>query len=1020
MSLPLSELELRFGSVDQRTGDKFLSGQLDQAINVIQQEDGVWEKRNGYERMNRTANSGGSITSGLHLSRASGKLVHVDNTRVMIRDDVAGNWHREANRTPAFMTYDPVMQRSAFSPNVTVDANGNRWYFASSNTYVAAGLSSGLREYFPTYRVVDSAGQEVVAETQFNAIAAAGGRAVVIGTNVWYFFIASDGTQIRVAKFNALSPTASPTVSVYYSVFDSSGLIRNLDVILTSGGAALVAAWGTKLNGASNAAVVASYLNTATSLPTSNMHLVLPSSFAARSAGGLVRNGNSLHPNYRLVVATNGVGNDTVEMVNIAAASISHLATIVSGLGTLSIYDQICAMYDPTQAGTIMLHGYMPTDATPRPYDGRVELYVRTDGGSISAGGLILARHAWVAGQMFMHSGKAYAVLGVDDVYSHPRDAALSSQRFYMVFDYWEQRPIARCMYEEGGGQVGHGVFGATQGGSYVSETLLSGSTAKLLVNACRDGLNDYYAAELSIDMNPALGHPIPVGDDCYIPGGMPIMVTGDGACDPAPWLFPPYITTTLVNDGLDGRYTGTVTSCASYVIVLPDGREIESQPSEFKTDTAATQFVRMTVPTINMETDSPFYKVYLISRLFVRAQCTLPNGTTIFQQRQIPNANNASTVTIDLRDPQVGKTLYTEGGVIENAPCPPFKFGCVWNDRLFVSGAAERGMVYCTKPIRQGQRQAPAFYDDGKFSCGPVDVLALAPVDQNLMAIFCSDGIRYITGRGMDEVGAGEPFAPVKLAIEDTVSATAGSRSVISTPFGVMYASRGDGGIYLLDFSLNRIFIGRGVYEHRAATVVDAEHNPVTQRVMFELSNGKTMVFSYAFKPPVAQDPADQYGIWSVFEYGSAFTPVGSTIVGNKHCVLDNTGFVWREVDGQAFDLTSSFFGMKMRLPLNLSGVAGYNRLVAGTFIGTWLGQHRVQITITTDGTASTPKVADLTSSTHTWDFKPVRTKAQQHTLLIEELQYLSNLNRGFKWEGLGLEVQKLRGHKRPARRIT
>jgi hypothetical protein len=54
MPIPETTVDIRFGASDQRRYGKFLlPGQLDLAINVVQVEGGLYEKRDGYLALDR-------------------------------------------------------------------------------------------------------------------------------------------------------------------------------------------------------------------------------------------------------------------------------------------------------------------------------------------------------------------------------------------------------------------------------------------------------------------------------------------------------------------------------------------------------------------------------------------------------------------------------------------------------------------------------------------------------------------------------------------------------------------------------------------------------------------------------------------------------------------------------------------------------------------------------------------------------------------------------------------------------
>jgi hypothetical protein len=140
----------------------------------------------------------------------------------------------------------------------------------------------------------------------------------------------------------------------------------------------------------------------------------------------------------------------------------------------------------------------------------------------------------------------------------------------------------------------------------------------------------------------------------------------------------------------------------------------------------------------------------------------------------------------------------------------------------------------------------------------------------------------------------------------------------------------------------------------------------------------------------------------------------------GGDHYVLASDGRVWFQVDGQAFDGTDTFIPMRVRLPLSFQGIVAYLRCLRGVLLSQWVGPHVLQLTIEADGATEAKDPKTLDTSTVRLDFRPNRSKASHFVLTLEEQQHGTELNKGFRLEGLGFEVQRQPGLARGQGRVS
>lgn len=986
MTIAARDLEVTFKALDERKGDHLVTpGVPDYVFNMTQNEEGVFEKRDGFSKLGRAADFN-FITDAKALMNVGGKLGLATSDSLYTYDTSLVQWTWRDWRRSAFPSYETAMPNHGYMPTMLQDSFGKRWYFSGCTEISAV---TGTISRHPTVRVVDSSGVEKLAAMEFDTVALQNAMVPIeLAGIIWCFYNANG--VIKVAKFNTSTPT-TPTITTYYTPPGGAPVIANCDACLL-GSSICLQVYGSDLN-AANDGIWTSLLNTATGLPAAAPAPVYTGGSNC-SAGCLAKN-NATSLGHGAVVRGAGLEYFTVSTTLTVSRSTLDAAppagTIYRIAGALVGSDTV--WFTSTTV-----------DVTLAPQDSFVTRYMRTSGGSITISAFVLG--SWLAANPVVIGGRAYVVVGNEDIaQSTTTNPFLADQRSYTLYDVTLSLPIARALYEDGGGDIyNRANFTQTIAGGY-SYAFADGNSVVCALNACTDGLSTYSTVRVAFDTAPTdLGPAIPVDDLAYLPGGYPMMLGSWGQLDLAPQFYPDELTLSAVAGG-PGTYTGTFGVVATYVFVLPDGREIESQPSEFQSKTCAAEFIRVQCRTLKQLSGS-----LANFRVYIRFYATTDAGSVLYQQRQVKNDPTTDFVTCDLRGLGVGKILYTEGRVIENTAAPPFRFGCVWGDRVFVSGTPVRGEVWCTKKFVKGK--LPQWMDDGKFllrsSCR-----AMCPVDQYRLAFFTDSGISVIAGRGPSVLG-GDQYEPEYLNEEQTC---ANPNSVVNCPLGAVFQGR-DGGIYLLDTSLKVRFIGRGIDNYKTLTVTSAVHLPKLQQVRLHTGT-YTFVWDYGRKASSPVTEADLMGQWYIWSSLEAWTsPPAAIEKDGKHYFVATDGFVWSQVADQAFDGTSSFIGQKMRLPLNFTGISGFMRVLRGVFLGTWVGNHVARVTYEYDGSSTTMADKDLLAS-GAWDFRPVRAKCANFGLVLEERQYLTSLNKGFKVEGFGFEVQKMPGLKRALTRL-
>lgn len=380
------------------------------------------------------------------------------------------------------------------------------------------------------------------------------------------------------------------------------------------------------------------------------------------------------------------------------------------------------------------------------------------------------------------------------------------------------------------------------------------------------------------------------------------------------------------------------------------------------------------------------------------------------------------------------GTPLYIEGGEVA-AVCPEGgQIAVVAGDRLWISDLYRRERVQYSKrltPATGTQDQiAPEFNElFGYVIPSGRPVTGIGDLD-GTVAVFTDQEIYAISGGGPDDAGNGNDFSGLVPVASDTGCLT--PRSVVSTPFGVMF--RAEAGIYLLDRTLQLSFVGSAVertlaqYPHITSAVLVAGYK--RQEVRFTCSTGPTgfgviLVWSYETK---------QWSVWDVTTAGEGGdrprTPfAGACVHHGVYHVVDYIGRVYREDPATWYDDGDKWvtYGGSTA-HLQAAGQSGWQRTRSATLLQESLDPHNLTIEVYSD-------FEEAPSQEHTWesadlaDF-PGAPKRQQPRIGIRRQKSQAQrvrwydseapdsvTGRSFQMQGLTLELGIKRGTVKVAR---
>ncbi len=1005
------DVQITFGPVDQRKTDKqLIAGKLTEAENVYQDKDGAYVKRDGLLLYARDFTEG-SFSTGRSVGAVGSNVVFNTASTVELREVASGKDKLLGKYIPTTASWQdavvPATERDGNASHV-IDSNGLVWVFARYYNTPFGGFCYG-------YRVFErDTGREILSHRPVTTTLGnqGGGKPVLIGSTIYFvmWHLLGSAPIITCAKFNVVTPTVAPTMSTIATIV---GAARQVDVMpLTTGEIMVGLIKDTQVSfllitaaGAFKAAPgIVNFSGTFTKF-------YAPASFAKNSnaSGGTV---------YFHCLASNTAATDaSIVELAVSPSTLVATSTLIAGpsttyyqgssaaggvgFGTMVSYVQAAG---GTRAGLLLL-----PNASFGPAS-RLEFFFTTPSTFPLSEGL------WPVSEPFEVSiGGAlhwFVFMQYETSDSYAANASESLEASWYLYNITADQIVSRIKWGTAG-MVG----GATAAGSgFIAPVTVSGTTASVSLVRHDDSpqgtVNSRWFGGVDIvtvDCNPVLGPPVSIDGDLVFPGAYPMRVDRDGQLmDLVPSLYPETLSLSSVAGGTLPAGTYTVSAC--YAIRLPGGRVMRSAPSP-KTQIAVAlgNGFRVTFPRLNILNgkNSP-------TNIYVEVYVA-PVGQTTPCMLQASLANWTENVYPDFTTPLlIGESLYTDSGALDNEPPPSFKSGFVWARRMFVTGLPTGDTWYSNEVI---PGRAVGFNGARNVQ---INGVCGGAIDGNYAAIIETDAIYAISGDGMDDLGIGGFRI-------DKLSTSMGTvlPFCCPSPVGLFFVGK-DNGIWLITRDIQVLYVGRGIDNHKARSVVSMVDMAKAQQVRIQTADGYQFVFDYGRKPATPTDAIDTLGQWYVWTsamlVASGRSPVGSVSVGDTQWILENTGHLasLEPSFGLYADLneigTYTPYFMKCTVPVSFAGITGFESVSRGVFLSTFHQAHYLKITCTRDGVSDIH--GPVVVAAQQWvDFRPAPRKGANWTFTIEETT--STGSRAFTFEGLGFSVIAKPGLRRSATRI-
>ena len=415
------------------------------------------------------------------------------------------------------------------------------------------------------------------------------------------------------------------------------------------------------------------------------------------------------------------------------------------------------------------------------------------------------------------------------------------------------------------------------------------------------------------------------LGGNLHIGGGFVAMYDSQQIVELGYHLYPENITA-AVNNSSGSLAAGTYLYQTIWRWTDAKGQDHRSAPSVAisAAPSGGSSTVTLTIPSLRLT-----QKTNVICEVYR----TVTTGRLLFKIGSV--ANNTAADSVSFADTSVTdanlvafESLYTNGGIIENIAPPASLVLTNYKNRLVcVSSENPKKLIYSKKR----QPLGPVEFTD-VFSIvlnKAVRITALAEFDQKLI-IFEPNQIFYITGNGPTATGSQDDFSPPQIITGDV--GCSNTNSLVLMPLGLMFQS--NKGIYLLNRSLETVYIGADVEAYNDLTITSAELIQNENQIRYLTSDGRCLIYDYF------------YGKWSTWTNHS----------GNGATIWNANGdYVYLRSDGRIFQQSATSYKddndpIEMSITtswVKTNGIQGFQRIRRAFVLGDFKSTHTLQLEI-------------------------------------------------------------------------
>ena len=416
------------------------------------------------------------------------------------------------------------------------------------------------------------------------------------------------------------------------------------------------------------------------------------------------------------------------------------------------------------------------------------------------------------------------------------------------------------------------------------------------------------------------------LGGNLHVGGGFVSMYDSQQIVELNFHLYPENVSA-AVNNSSGSLAAGTYLFSVIWTWTDAKGQDHRSAPSVAlsATTSGGSSTVTLTIPTLRLT-----QKTNVVCEVYR----TVTTGRLFFKIGKVDNNTSADSVSfadagaISDTNLVAKQSLYTNGGIIENIPPPASLVLTSYKNRLVcVSSENPKKLIYSKKRTPLGPVE---FCDVFSIVLNKAQrITALAEFDQKLI-IFEPNQIFYITGNGPNSSGSQNDLSPPQIVTGDV--GCANTNSLVLMPLGLMFQS--NKGIYLLNRSLETVYIGAEVEAYNGLTITSAELIQNENQIRYLTSDGRCLVYDYF------------YGKWSTW----------TNHQGQGATIWNATGdYVYLRSDGRIFQQSSSSYKddndpVEMSLTtswVKTNGIQGFQRIRRALVLGDFKSTHTLQLEI-------------------------------------------------------------------------
>lgn len=368
-----------------------------------------------------------------------------------------------------------------------------------------------------------------------------------------------------------------------------------------------------------------------------------------------------------------------------------------------------------------------------------------------------------------------------------------------------------------------------------------------------------------------------------------------------------------------------------------------------------------------------------------------------------------------------VGEKLYTTGGALENGPPPIARCACQWNNRVFV---ANGNNVYPSQEFSEGLGVAWNSNLRSRWEVGTGDILAMASINNDLLALFKADSVGIISGPGPDGMGQGN-------FVVYTLNSEAGCvniKSILSGPDGVYYQDAKTGRLMLLGPDLQPKECAPGAFDASASEISCCLHVENARQLWFYAKSPTNRIIVIDYKHRTETSPFGSVYTWTT---PNSWAVAGMAIIHSIPCLVLYDGSVSAQVVGQYGDtitypnpMPNQFDYITATLPIYMAMYSGDMNpiglqrqfdLTTVQFLGEWVSNHTLQVQVYADfGATPSTHTAAMTAGPEQLAMRPAYCmRIQAVRMHITETAATAGtppatvIGAGFKFVGFALEVQ-------------